>query len=187
MKRGELASVLVVFNELYDLQLTELNTEIWFNALAMYDIEDVKSAAMKYIRTGKYKPKPADIIDIIVDDIVAKAEPKEELSAQEAWSLVYKAICNSAYKSIEEFNKLPELVQKAVGSADNLKSNAIDAHFNLGVTQSNFYKAYTTLLKRQENDRLLKIEQIKRGELPVSALLLERGNNEQLIDKGGTS
>ena len=110
----------------------------------------------------------------------------EEMSAQEAWALVYKAICNSAYNSAHEFDKLPELVKKAVGSADNLRNHAIDSDFNLGVAQSNFIKAYNTILERKKNDYTMKIEAVKRGDLSIEQLthgVIEKMENKLLLEE----
>ena len=190
MQRGEIARVLAVLSEMYDITISELSTEIWFNTLRDFDIKDVERATIQYMRTGHYKPKPADIIDLIISDKLAQAEQPAELSAEKAWSMVYKAICNSTYNSVKEFEKLPDIVQQAVGSADNLRGFAIDNNFNLGVAQSNFIRAFNTLQKRRDNDRQLKINAVKRGELPLQALNtllgIEGGTeHEQLIDKSG--
>lgn len=192
MQRGEIAKVLAVLSEMYDITISELSTEIWYNTLKDFDINDVEKATIQYVRTGRYKPKPADIIDLIIQDKLSQISTPETLSAEKAWSLVYKAICNSTYNSVKEFEKLPDIVQEAVGSADNLRGFAIDNNFNLGVAQSNFIRAFNTLQKRAENDRQLKIDAVKRGELPLTALntfLAIEGDskNEQLIDKGGAA
>lgn len=184
MKREEIVSVLKVISETYDVQFTELSMEVWFNSLKDFDIKDVQKATWQYVRIGHYKPKPADIIDLIVSNNVP--QQPEEMSAQEAWSLVYKAICNSAYNSITEFEKLPEMAQKAVGSADNLRSYALDYDFNIGVAQSNFLKAYNTLMERKKNDYALKIEAVKRGDLTIAQLVesaVEKMDDRKLLEQ----
>lgn len=168
MERPEILSILNVIRDTYDVQFTELTMEVWFNALKEFDVKDVKKATFEYIRTGKYKPKPADIIDLIINSKVPGMT--EEISAQEAWSMVYKAMCNSTYNAESEFNKLPELVQKAVGTPSNLRNYAMDDNFNMGVAQSNFFKAYNTLLERKKNDYALKLEDVRRGRLSIEQL-----------------
>lgn len=168
MQREEIIKVLKVIEDTYEVKITDISAEVWYAVLKDFDYQDVQRATFQYIRTGKYKPKPADIIELIVNNKVP--QQPEELSPQEAWALVYKAICNSAYNSIQEFEKLPELVQKAVGSADNLRQHAIDYDFNMGVAQSNFLRAYNTILKRKENDYALKIDAVKRGELSIEQM-----------------
>lgn len=184
MQREEIIMVLKILEDTYDVKITDISMEVWYVALKDFSCQDVQNATFEYIRTGKYKPKPADIIDLIV----ARKAPQqpEEMSAQEAWALVYKAICNSTYNSISEFEKLPELAQKAVGSADNLRSQAIDSEFNLGVAQSQFIKAYNILLERKNNDYTMRLEAVKRGELSLEQLTadaLEEKGGQKLIDK----
>lgn len=182
MQREEVASVLNVIRDTYDMNFTELTMEVWFNALKEFDFEDAKKATFQYIRTGKFKPKPADIIELIVEN--KAPQMPDEMSAQEAWSLVYKAICNSAYNSIQEYEKLPDIVKKAVGSADNLRNHAIDSEFNLGVAQSNFIKAYNTILERKKNDYSMRLEAVKRGDLSIEQLtqgIIEKMENKLLL------
>ena len=74
----------------------------------------------------------------------------QELSEMEAWSLVSKAIRNSGYNSVEEFAKLPPLVQKAVGTPDNLRNWAVSDYRTIeSVIQSNFLRTYGTVVKRE--------------------------------------
>ena len=68
----------------------------------------------------------------------------------EAWSLVSKAIRNSAYNSVEEFAKLPPIVQNAVGLPDQLRTWALDENYNEQVISSNFMRCYRTELARHE-------------------------------------
>ena len=63
----------------------------------------------------------------------------------EAWSLVRRAIQNSLYHADEEYSKLPPIVQKAVGSPDNLRGwAAMDAATVSSVTASNFIRTYSS-------------------------------------------
>lgn len=171
MKREEIIMVLKILEDTYDVKITDISMEVWYVALKDFSCQDVQNATFEYIRTGKYKPRPADIIDLIISKKLP--QQPEEMSAQEAWAYVYKAICNGAYNSVSEFEKLPEMAKKAVGSADNIRSQAIDSDFNLGVAQSNFIRAYNTLLERKKNDYAMKIEEVKRGNLRIEQLAPE--------------
>ena len=184
MQRDEILNVLKIFEDTYDVNITNISAEVWYMALKDFDYKDVQKATFEYIRIGKYKPKPADIVDLILNSKVP--QQPEELNPQEAWSLVYKAICNSAYNSIKEFEKLPEIVQKAVGSADNLKSMAIDSDFNFGVEQSQFIKVYNTMLERKSKEYQLRLEEVKKGNLPLNVLTtatIEKTEDKILIEE----
>ena len=68
----------------------------------------------------------------------------------EAWSLVSKALRNGYYGAAEEFNNLPPLVQKAVGSPDNLRNwSQTDVKAIETVIQSNFMRSYVAIVKRE--------------------------------------
>ena len=77
-------------------------------------------------------------------------EQPQELNEMEAWSLVNKAIRNSAYNSVEEFEKLPPLVQKAVGLPSSLREWAMTENLNKEVIMSNFQRAYKIELQREK-------------------------------------
>ena len=69
----------------------------------------------------------------------------------EAWALVSRALRNGYYGANEEFEKLPPLVQKAVGSPGNLRNWAqTDAKSIENVIQSNFMRAYKTVVNREK-------------------------------------
>lgn len=73
-----------------------------------------------------------------------------ELSEMEAWALVSDALRNSSYHAEEEFAKLPEIVQKAVGSPNLLRSWATTDERSIeNVVQSNFMRTYRTELSRK--------------------------------------
>lgn len=126
----------------------------WKLALEDYEKKAVHMAFKLYMQTNTsgFAPVPGQIID----KINAMTQP-QELNEMEAWSLVYKAICNSTYNSVSEFEKLPPLVQKAVGLPDSLREWAMTENLNHEVVMSNFQRAYKAELKR--HDELQKMPQ----------------------------
>ena len=71
----------------------------------------------------------------------------------EAWSLVRRAISNSTYNAEQEFERLPEAVQRAVGSPANLREMAaLDIERVETVEQSHFIRAYVAAIKRAAED-----------------------------------
>ena len=75
---------------------------------------------------------------------------KPQTSAEEAWDMVYKAICRSAWHAEEEYAKLPDDIKAVVRSPHQLWQWAIDEHFNAGVESSNFKRAYNTVIERNK-------------------------------------
>lgn len=119
----------------------------WTLALEEYEEKAVHTAFKLYMQTNTsgFAPAPGQIIE----KIHIMTQP-QELNEMEAWSLVYRAICNSGYHCVEEFSKLPPLVQKAVGLPCNLREWAMTENLNLEVVMSNFQRAYKAELKRHE-------------------------------------
>lgn len=120
---------------------------VWTLALEEYEEQAVHTAFKLYMQTNTsgFAPVPGQIID----KIHTMTQP-QELNEMEAWSLVYKAICNSTYNSVSEFEKLPPLVQKAVGLPDSLREWAMTENLNHEVVMSNFQRTYKAELKRHE-------------------------------------
>jgi len=143
----KLIAVLMVTYPNYKPIDTELAAKTWADVTEEYTYEQVDMALRSYIKsnTSGFAPAPGQIID----KIHTMTQP-QELNEMEAWSLVYKAICNSTYNSVSEFEKLPPLVQKAVGLPDSLREWAMTENLNHEVVMSNFQRAYKTELKRHE-------------------------------------
>lgn len=67
----------------------------------------------------------------------------EEMSEAEAWGLVQKALSNGLYGSEREFNKLPENLQRLVGSPNQLREWAMMPVDEVAsVVASNFQRSY---------------------------------------------
>ena len=131
--------------------------DVWHMMLSDYDYNLVAMALKSYILSDTSGFAPS--IGQLVAKIQTITKP-QELSETEAWSLVSKAIRNSGYNSVEEFTKLPPIVQNAVGLPDQLRTWALDENYNEQVVSSNFMRCYRTELAR--HDELSKMpEEIK--------------------------
>ena len=131
--------------------------DVWHMMLSDYDYKLVAMALKSYILSDTSGFAPS--IGQLVAKIQTITKP-QELSETEAWSLVSKAIRNSGYNSVEEFAKLPPIVQNAVGLPDQLRTWALDENYNEQVVSSNFMRCYRTELAR--HDELSKMpEEIK--------------------------
>ena len=119
----------------------------WEMALEDYEKNTVHAAFKMYMQsnTSGFAPAPGQIID----NIHKLTEP-QELNEMEAWALVSKAIRNSGYNSVEEFAKLPPIVQKAVGFPSNLQQWALSENLNKDVVMANFQRAYKIELQREK-------------------------------------
>jgi hypothetical protein len=71
------------------------------------------------------------------------------MSELKAWDMVRKAISNSGYHAEEEFDRLPEAIQIAVGNPANLREWAMMPTETVeSVEQSHFIKAYRVAVGR---------------------------------------
>ena len=121
--------------------------DVWNMMLSDYDYNLVAMALKAYILSDTSGFAPS------IGQLVAKMQTvtkPQELSEMEAWSLVSKAIRNSGYNSVEEFANLPLLVQRAVGTPDNLRNWAVSDYKTIeSVIQSNFLRTYRVVVKRE--------------------------------------
>lgn len=120
----------------------------WYRLLMDIPYRALSLGATKYMQSSPKEPTPADIRKAAME-FVPKEEP--QLTEQEAWMLVRHAVENSGYHSEEEFDKLPEVVQKAVVSPRNLEIWGMmdEDDFNT-VQQSQFLRTFRAVQQRQQ-------------------------------------
>lgn len=149
MTRGEtkiiIRSIMAAYPNYHPDNVSE-TIDVWAVMLEDEEYKVISTALKTYIRTNRsgFAPSIGQLIDIVH----SITKPKD-ISAAEAWTAVFKAICNGAYNSVAEFEKLPELAQKAVGTPKQIETWATDEHFNQEVARAVFIKAYNAEEKRQ--------------------------------------
>lgn len=173
MTKQETAKVIAVITTTYPSSYSKFDSFMidnlitaWHSVLEDYTYEQANAGLKIYLSsdTTGFPPSPGQVIDCI-----HKIEHQDEMTPLEAWQYVSKAIKNSIYHSEEEFAKLPEIVQRAVGNQSNLKEWAMmDSETVQSVEQSHFIRAYDSMVKRKKEDAKIpaKVRQmIERGEL----------------------
>ncbi len=122
--------------------------DVWASMLSDYSYEHIAVALKSYIATDTSGFAPS------VGKMIQKANSlvgNGELNEIEAWTLVSKAIRNGYYGAEKEFEKLPPIVQKSVGSPEQLRMWATtDSKSIETVVASNFMKTYKTEVQRAE-------------------------------------
>lgn len=119
---------------------------VWYEMLKDIPYMICQASVHKYMATNKFPPTIADIRQGAME-----ITEEKELNEGEAWSLVYKAISNASYRAKEEFEKLPEDCQRAIGSPAILKEWAsMDIGEVNTVIQSNFMRSYKVERKRSK-------------------------------------
>lgn len=135
--------------------------DVWYSMLSDLPYTQVSVALQTHMMTSKFPPTIADLR-------VNHAEQQHGLTDLEAWAMVRKAIRNGSYGAEEEYEALPEIVQRAVGSASNLRQWAQSDSGMLETIEAHFLKAF-----RIERDRAVMDNQIAPH---VKALLSEMQN-----------
>lgn len=149
--------------------------DVWQMMLEEYTYQQVSVALKAYILSDNSGFAPS--IGQLVDKMQNIQQP-QELNEMEAWSLVSKAIRNSGYNSVEEFAKLPPIVQKAVGLPDQLRVWALDEHYNEGVVRGHFINCYKVVLERE-----LEIQKMPKAVRDIIAKVNENSYSGQIEQK----
>ena len=124
--------------------------DIWHSFLEPYEYVDISSAIGEYVKTSNstYAPSISQLIGIVNKN---KKVPMHLSLIQDsdAWALVRIALQNSTYHASEEFEKLPSMVKKAVGSANQLYAWACDDNYNESAISSTFKRSYREICKKE--------------------------------------
>lgn len=173
MEREDVKKLLMTLDVTYanfklDPATLAFTVDSWLMFLGDYDSKDVLTALKTFINTSNsaFAPSPSELIGLI-------NTPNElaEIDGAQAWDLVRKAISRSTYNSAEEFSKLPESVQRTVGSADMLHYWATNDYFAEGTVMKEFLMNYNMILKRDRTENRLpteaklRLEQIRKDNM----------------------
>lgn len=153
---GQLADAIKTYFPKDNMLPTAEAMELWFDMLKDLDYQSAAYGLKKYVSLNKFPPAISDI-----RECAASVSKSDELNEMEAWALVRNAISNSCYNSMEEFAKLPPLVQKAVGLPGQLRIWAMDEDYSESVTSSNFIKTYRAVLERNEENKKISAQVMK--------------------------
>lgn len=152
MTRDECKKILMTIEVLYpNFKIENMTGTInsWFIILQDYDYKMIEAGLKIFTATSGSAFAPS------VSELIAYARKPQELKqtdAATAWVQVRKAIRNGIYHAGEEFDNLPEDVQRVVGSPNQIYTWALMESREIdSVVCSNFRKAYETMQKR-DND-----------------------------------
>ena len=155
MQRNETLAIMAVLKAAYPRYYAGLNrrdaediVNLWTEMFANDSARDVTMAVKALIATDS-KGFPPHIG--AVKTALARLKAPEEMTEYEAWGTVANALRNSLYGYAEEFAALPEVVQRVVGSALQLREWAMmDTDTLNSVVASNFQRSYRA---RAANER----------------------------------
>lgn len=127
--------------------------ESWHMLLEEYEANDVMLAFKAYCKSNDSGFAPS------VSQLICQIEKPKDLAVMdeaEAWKIARNAIGMGTKEGV--FAKLPEPVQKAIGSAEVLRSWATDADYNEAVVMSLFQKNYRTICQRTRDYEKMPVE-----------------------------
>ena len=113
---------------------------LWAKMFADDNANDVTAAVMAHMAadTNRFMPPVG-----VIKERLYKLRQPDEMTEVEAWNRVHKAIGNSAWEAKKEFAKLPPVLQRLVGSPNQLKDWAMmDSDSLNSVVASNFQRSY---------------------------------------------
>lgn len=126
---------------------------------SMFDEEpyELVGAAVKAFISGDGKGFPPAIGQI--KEKIRQITQPEEMTEQEAWTYVSKALRNSTYGSVEEFTKLPPEVQAVVHDPGQLRQWAMSPAEEVEtVIASNFMRSFRAKQKVNREYKALPTE-----------------------------
>lgn len=154
MTYDEVITILDICQMEWPQSFTKLNTEdfkeraqLWAAMFADDDARLVGAALKTIIAAGdrEFAPGVGQIKEQM-RKLVANGEKTEA----EAWARILKAIRNSAYDSTRQFERLPPILQKIVGSPSQLREwGMMDSETLHSVVASNVQRAYRTMQQRE--------------------------------------
>ena len=153
MDRNETLSIMAVLKAAYPNYYKDMNRRDAESIVAlwaeMFSGDDVRlvAAAVKALIATDSKGFPPHIG--AVKEKLRQLTAPEQMTPAEAWNLVLKAINRSGYRSQEEFDKLPPLIQRLVGSPSQLRDwGMMDSTTVQSVVASNFQRSYQARAKQ---------------------------------------
>lgn len=149
--------------------------DTWHMFLSDFDYESIKLALRAYVMSSNsgFAPSVSQLIGML-------HKPKElsQMGEAEAWALACSAIRDGLYHSKENFDRLPKLVQEAVGSHEQIKAWAMMSEEDVeSVVASNFKKAYKRAVDRDMEIAKMPGEMLAMIGQTANRVMIEEENN----------
>lgn len=160
MTRDETIAILSVLKVAYPNFYKGMAKQDALQAVALWaemfkdDPAELVSAAVKALIATRTEGWPPNVGE--VKEKLRSLAVTDELTEAGAWALVEKACRNGLYGYQEEFDALPPIVKKSVGSANQLREWAMmDGGELKTVVASNFMRSFRVMQKREKDLSLL--------------------------------
>ena len=129
--------------------------DVWYSMLKDLDYAVASRAVQMHMQTEEYPPTVAGIRK---QSVKITENTENDLNEIEAWSIVWKAICNSGYHAEEEFAKFPSVIQRAVHSPAQLREWALLENIDgktITVLQSDFQRTFRVEQQKEREKQKL--------------------------------
>ena len=172
MTRQETLAIMGVLKAAYPSYYKGMNrkdaesvVDLWATMFSDEQAELVAMAVKAHIAsdTKGYPPHIGAI-----KEAIGKLLQPEQITEMEAWALIDKATRNAKYTAQEEFDKLPPVLQRLVGTPTQLQEwGMMDAETVQSVVASNFKRSYKAISQKQK-ERLALPSDIRQRMLQLS-------------------
>ena len=156
--------------------------DVWYSMLKDLDYAIASRAVQMHMQTVETPPTVAGIRK---QTAKLQADESDDLNETAAWSMVWKAICNSGYHAEEEFAKLPPVIQRAVHSPAQLREWALLENIDgktITVLQSDFQRTFRAEQQRERERNKLSPDVLKLMR-PLNNSRIEDNPNELSIEE----
>lgn len=158
MTRDETIAIMGILKTAFPAFYRATDKQSAFQAIALWselfadDPAEIVSAAVKVLIATKTEYPPT--IGEVKEKIRALTKG-DGLTRIEAWNMVARACKNGLYGAEEEFSKLPPLVQKVVGSPNQLREWAMMDATDFSVTGSHFQRSFDIIQEREKEMQMI--------------------------------
>lgn len=142
--------------EKYNKDDTQVMIDMWTKVSEGYSYEQMNAGLIQFMRSDD-KGFPPTVGQVISQVERLRPQDAMAMTETEAWSIIHAAICDSTYHAQERFDVLPPVLQRAVGSPQNLKEWAMmeDGELKLPVIESNVMRSFKAAAKMEREERLI--------------------------------
>lgn len=157
MKREEVIAILGIMKTAYprfyanmSKNQAEETIALWHEMFKSDNPLLVTNAVKKLITELEFPPTIADVKKSMYS-ITDRSESNIEL-----WNIFFKAISNSGYNSVQEFEKLPDILKKFAGSPSQMRDYALmDRDTVNSVVKGQFLKHIDILKEREKENKMM--------------------------------
>lgn len=138
--------------------------DVWHSILRVEDAQEIQDAFVTFARTDMsgFAPTPGILCQMVAN------RKADEMTDGEVITMLTMASRNANYGFEEEFNKLPPLLQKAVGSPTVIRNWGLMESEELGYTFNQLARTYHRLVEEHKTEQeFIKIGAVQNSQIGV--------------------